>query len=451
MKRIPVIAIFDIGKTNKKLFLFDKEYTIVFERSIQFEEILDEDGFACENLHKLTDWVLQSIHELLTHPDFEIKAINFSAYGASFVHVGSDGKPVAPLYNYLKPFPPALKEMFFHTYGNAVDWSLTTASPVLGNLNSGMQLYFLKNEKEKVFEHIYLSLHLPQYISFLLTGKMFSEITSIGCHTGLWNFKKNTYHDWVLKESIEKKMAPIFPSNEVINVAINNKLLKIGIGLHDSSSALIPYLTSNSEPFILLSTGTWCISLNPFNHHPLTAAQLENDCLCYMTYKGQPVKASRLFAGNEHEQQVKRLASHFSVPINYFEQVVFNGSLIKTGFSEVSDIKTGIHGSAFVNRDLDHFLNYAIAYHQLIFDMIAQQKVAINLILSNTDVSRIYVDGGFSKNSVYMHFLTAAFPTLDVYAAAVSQASAIGAALAIHDHWNTSLLKADLIGVNKFS
>jgi L-fuculokinase len=35
-------------------------------------------------------------------PDFRIRAVNFSAYGASLVHMGVDGQPVAPLYNYLK-------------------------------------------------------------------------------------------------------------------------------------------------------------------------------------------------------------------------------------------------------------------------------------------------------------------------------------------------------------
>jgi glycerol kinase len=48
-----VIAIFDVGKTNKKLFLFDENYKIVFERSARFIETNGEDGFPCENLDSL--------------------------------------------------------------------------------------------------------------------------------------------------------------------------------------------------------------------------------------------------------------------------------------------------------------------------------------------------------------------------------------------------------------
>ena len=46
MKSVPVILIFDVGKTNKKLLLFDEQYKVVFEESKQFTETTDEDGFA---------------------------------------------------------------------------------------------------------------------------------------------------------------------------------------------------------------------------------------------------------------------------------------------------------------------------------------------------------------------------------------------------------------------
>ena len=50
MTAIPVIAVFDIGKTNKKLLLFDAQYLVVKEKSIRFEisnnshEIGDQNG-----------------------------------------------------------------------------------------------------------------------------------------------------------------------------------------------------------------------------------------------------------------------------------------------------------------------------------------------------------------------------------------------------------------------
>ncbi len=440
-----VIAIFDIGKTNKKFFLFNEQYRIVLERTVQFDETTDEDGDICENLDELTEWVKHTLHEVLGLKKFEIKAVNFSTYGASFVHIDATGKPVTPLYNYLKPFPKTLEEKFYNKYGGETKVSVETASPVLGNLNSGLQLYKLKNEQPTVFDQIAYSLHLPQYISYLVTGKAYADITSIGCHTTLWNFASNDYHEWVGKENILSKLPALFPSNKTMDAVVDGKPIKAGVGLHDSSAALIPYLTSFTEPFILISTGTWCISFNPFNHEPLNDDELQQDCLCYMEYEGNPVKASRLFAGYEHEQQTKRLAYHFGVALDHYKQVDFNNDLLNKLQSSNVAALTGVHTSAFGQRNLADFKTYEEAYHQFIFDIILQQKVSTSLILGSKKVKRIFVDGGFGKNPVYMNLLAAAFPTMEVFAASVSQATAIGAALSIHKHWNTKPVPGDMI------
>ena len=50
MPATPVIAIYDIGRTHKKLLLFDASYKVVFESSNKFEDTVDEDGFPCEDL-----------------------------------------------------------------------------------------------------------------------------------------------------------------------------------------------------------------------------------------------------------------------------------------------------------------------------------------------------------------------------------------------------------------
>ena len=194
----PVILIFDVGKTNKKYFLIDQQYHIVFSRSVQLPETVDDDGYPSEDLQLLIDWVFDSIASVFNLPDYQIKAINFSAYGASFVHLDKDGKPATQLYNYLKPYPEWLSNQFYKLYGSKDGIALQTCSPVLGSLNSGMQLYRLKHEQPETFSRITFSLPLPQYLSYLITGKLSTEITSTGCHTQLWDFNRNAYHEWVI-------------------------------------------------------------------------------------------------------------------------------------------------------------------------------------------------------------------------------------------------------------
>lgn len=438
---IPAIAVFDIGKTNKKFFLFNERYGIELERSVRFDEALDDEGFPCEDVQQLTQWVNETMNEILALDRYNVRAVNFSAYGASFVLLDEEGMVIAPLYNYLKPYPPALQHTFYESYGGEGKIATETASPVLGNLNSGLQLYRLKYERVELFERTRYALHLPQYISYIISRKPCAEITSIGCHTALWDFRKRMYHDWVYEESIDEKFPPVLRSNTAIDIVLNDRKIKTGVGLHDSSAALIPYLASFSEPFILLSTGTWSISLNPFNNEPLTEAELRSDCLCYLEYKGRPVKASRLFAGNEHEQQVKRLAAHYQVEEDRYMQVDFN-PLFPVSFPgpESKNAHTD-----FSSRDLRTYATYDEAYHQLIVDLVTQQQHATSLIFSSTKVSRIFVDGGFAKNKVYMHMLAAAFPWMEIYAASVSQATALGAALAIHHEWNEQPLPGNLV------
>ncbi|MEO5999350.1 MAG: FGGY family carbohydrate kinase [Chitinophagaceae bacterium] len=456
MDPLNVILIFDVGRTNKKLILFDEQYRLVLEKSLQLPETIDDDGYPCEDINLLSKWIQRSFVEISSNPEYEIRAVSFSGYGASMVHLDEYFKPVTPLYSYLKPYPENLKKQFYDEYGGELLVSKQTSSPVLGNLNSGLQLYRLKYEKPEIYNRIKYTLHLPQYISFLITATVCADITSIGCHTKLWDFSRQDYHEWVYKEGLDGKLAPIYNGDDVIRITIGGRQIPVGVGLHDSSAALIPYLANFHEPFILLSTGTWCISLNPFNQSPLTAEELQKDCLCYLTYEGRPVKASRLFAGHEHEVQTKRLAEHFQTVNDHYTTIAFNRDIIsKIRLQQprvAAEIKESIlEKSLFGERDLSTFDSYEEAYHQLIFDLITQQEAATGLVLNNGQVKRIFVDGGFSKNPIFMHLLAAAFPDIEVFAASVAQATAMGAALAIHKHWNTKSLPGDIIDLKYYS
>lgn len=456
MSATPVIAVFDVGKTNKKLFLFDQNYKMVYERSARFTETVDEDGDPCENVDTLRLSVFDSLREVLRLKEFEIKAVNFSAYGASFVYIDEDGRTVGPLYNYLKKYSPELQKQFYDTYGGEEEFSSRTASPVLGNLNSGMQLYRLKYEKPQLFSQIKYALHLPQYISYLITGNVCSDLTSIGCHTNLWDFTKNDYHDWVRQEGVLEKLPPIVASNEVVPAFFPGNNYSVGVGLHDSSAALIPYLVNFHDPFVLISTGTWCISLNPFNDTPLTKEELKNDCLSFLSYQGKPVKASRLFAGYEHEQQVKRIGDYFNQNAGRFRSMEFNQEIIAALkkkhalFSETKETKM-LKTSLFEQRDLASFANEEEAYHQLIYDIVTQQYTSTQFVLKGTNARRIFVDGGFSKNAIYMNLLASFFPEMEVFAASMAQATAVGTALAIHRSWNDKPLPNDIVELKFYS
>ena len=77
--------------------------------------------------------------------------------------------------------------------------------------------------------------------------------------------------------------------------------------------------------------------------------------------------------------------------------------------------------------------------------------MSTSLVIAGMAIKKIFVDGGFGKNPIYMNLLAKAFPGIEVYAAAVPQASALGAALVIHDSWNKNSFPADIIELERFT
>ncbi|QDH78891.1 carbohydrate kinase [Echinicola soli] len=440
MTPIPVIAIFDIGKTNKKFFLFDEQTNEIKQEYNKIPLTVDEDGVECDDLAALTEWIKSTVEKICQSPDVELKGINFSTYGASFVHIGEDGQPLTPLYNYLKEIPAEIINEFYRQYPEETN-NVETASPSLGMLNSGLQLYWLKKTRPELFARIQYSLHFPQYLSYLFTGKAVSEPTSIGCHTRLWNFQKGHYHDWVKQEGIDRVLPEIASTGQLYSAELCGRKVDIGVGIHDSSSALASYLVREKEPFLLISTGTWSISLNPFTQDPLTQDELHNDCLNFLSIDGNPVKASRFFMGYEFNYQIDRINKFFGKPDKYYKTVPADPSIIQ----EIKDGKasntfypkyiaeTPLVRSLYRGNDWkpEAFDSFEEAYHHLIWGLSLLQVASLKLAQGNSSIRKVFIDGGFVHNEVFMELLRHYLPDYELVFSDFPLGSAYGAALVL--------------------
>jgi len=428
-----VIAIFDIGKTNKKFFLFDLDFKEVHRDYTYLEPIEDEDGHPTEDVVKLQEWIKITFHNILESKDYKVSAVNFSSYGASFVHLDDMGNVVTPLYNYTKPIPEEVIEQFYDTYGPEIEICRATGTTKEGMLNSGIQLYWLKHHKPDVFSKIKYSLHLPQYLSYLFTGIPVSEYTSIGCHTALWNYEKQDYHDWVYKEKLHRVLPSIVDTGTSINTYLMGHQIKVGVGIHDSSSALLPYIRSIDKKFLLLSTGTWSISLNPFTKEPLTETDTRSNCINYMRINGEPVKAARLFLGNEYNIKIKELSEYYGVVEDYHKSVDFDSELyhrLKENFShkfQWSSLDVG----ALENLVPFDFNSYEESYHQLLMELVELQIDSIQRAIGEEAIEQLYIDGGFANNRIFVELLAQGFNHMKVKTTDASLGSALGAAIVI--------------------
>lgn len=445
-----MIGIFDIGKTNKKFILFDRNYDIIEETITVIETKEDEDGDPCEDLAAVSIWIKEQLAYALDRYKNKIKAINFSTHGASLVHIDAEGKSVTPLYDYMKTLGNGIADEFYDLFDGRKRFSTETGSPALGMLNSGLQLFWLKNHKPKKFKATKKSLHFPQYLNYLFSNRYHAEYSSIGCHTGLWDFAEKNYHQWLKEENINH----LLPQPESVHTYDKVKIkgeytIDVGIGIHDSSAAILPFVEAAELPFVMLSTGTWSIALNPFFEGTLAKDKYEQDCLYYLLSKERKVAASRLLLGKEFKHQVNKLEKYFGKTKGYFKSVMLEKPLLKKVLAKSSDIgfffpeimqDTGpcpkLKGTA---PDLSKVESFEVAYYKLLLDLIVLQKKSIELI--HGDIKRLYVSGGFMKNTVFMELLQGFLPDWKIfYIPENNRASALGAAVALHEVWQKAPL-----------
>ncbi|BDD04897.1 FGGY family carbohydrate kinase [Aureibacter tunicatorum] len=441
-----VIAIFDIGRTNKKFLLFDRSYEVVHQESQQFEEIVDEDGFISEDITAIVKWMKKTFNAHLKNRNRPIRALNFTAYGSTLVHVTRTGKPVSPIYNYWKPISQDVKDAFFSSLGDKDAFMKDTSSPDIGMLNAGLQLYWLKHFRPETYGKIHTSLFLPQYCSSIFTGRNFSELSSLGLHSMIWDYSKERSHDWIYNEKLNSKFPPIINVTSSEKVVIKNRTIKCGIGIQKSAGALIPYLMSSERTYLSLNTGCWSFAMNPFDKDPIDLKDLEQDCFMSLSFRGEPIRTSRVFIGREHDYQVNRICEHFGttkadlLALEYDSSIVsklVENQLDERKFFPQNAPNTGpLEKRDWPETKLEHFENYKEAYFQLILDLAYMQKAAIKLVIDAKGMDKIFISGGFSENIIFTTILSSMLPEIQFFKNNIQCTAALGAALVLHNQWN---------------
>ncbi|MDX5468106.1 MAG: sugar kinase, partial [Cyclobacteriaceae bacterium] len=207
----------------------------------------------------------------------------------------------------------------------------------------------------------------------------------------------------------------------------------------DSSGALLPYLKQEKNPFVLLSTGTWAISINPFNKTPLTEAELNQDCLQFLSISGEPIKISRLFIGEEHKYQVEQMYNYWSLPLGTYKRLRFEKTLFekvaqypdkRIGFQYLKPQDYGLKKAE--KSDWGSFPEFTEAYYTFIHELTDIQVASLKLVLIGADVERIYVDGGFNANDIFLEMLRIKLPGKEIVPSDFPNGSALGAAMLVN-------------------
>ncbi|MDX8435942.1 FGGY-family carbohydrate kinase [Mesorhizobium abyssinicae] len=294
------VAVIDIGKTNAKVALVDLATLRETALRRSANAPLTDGPYPQHDIERLWTFILDSLAEL--HREQRIDAISITTHGATAVLVDADGGLALPVLDYEFPGP----DDFADDYDLIRPPFAETGTPRLpAGLNIGAQLLWQRRRFPAEFSKVAAILMYPQYWAQRLTGVTANEVTSLGCHTDLWNPWKSDYSTLVDKMGWRRLMAPVRPAKDRLGPILPALARLTGLdpqtpvfcGLHDSNASLLPHLLSDAPRFSVVSTGTWVVSM------AVGGGKVEldpaRDTLVNVNALGDPVPSARFMGGRE--------------------------------------------------------------------------------------------------------------------------------------------------------
>jgi L-fuculokinase len=294
------VAVLDIGKTNTKLVVFDRAGRLVAERSQASAPLAPDGQWPYLRLDTERAWAFYLSALKDVGAQFPIEAISVAAHGAAGVLVTDESVALPPVDYEFDGFAKVDAEY------NALrpPFEETLAPNLPRGLNLGRQVFYLERSFPEVFTRSRAFLAWPQYWSWRLSGIMASEVTSIAAHGDLWRPKEGRLSSMVERLGWKRLFPPLHRAWETLGpikpavAAVTGLPERVGVvcGAHDSNASLVPHLAARSDPFTVVSTGTWAILMAVGGKGRLDP---KADMLCNVDVRGDPVPTARFMGGRE--------------------------------------------------------------------------------------------------------------------------------------------------------
>jgi len=396
----PLIAVFDVGKTNAKIALVDPALGQETWSARRANAVVQGAATRELDIVAIEQWLLDSLRSA---PQRErIACIVPIAHGAAAVLVDHEGKVLAaPDYEDAR-FDEVAKE-----YGALRDSYAVTFSPNLPQgLNLGRQLFYLQQREPALFGNTAQILLYPQYWSWRLCGVMSSEMTSLGTHTDLWRPHDQAYsalarqQGWArLMPSMHRAAAQLGRLRPGIAAATGIPgECTVACGIHDSNASYLRFLMDRErEAFTVVSSGTWTIVMA--NRGDLRRLREERDMLANVNVFGAPIATARYMGGREYES----IAQGATEPtIDALIEVLAIGALALPSFASAGPY-SGRAGSLEGVEALTATQRAALA-------TLYSALMTAQLIESLGTAGEIFIDGPLARNPLFAGLLGACVP-----------------------------------------
>ncbi|WP_016956578.1 FGGY-family carbohydrate kinase [Catenovulum agarivorans] len=405
--------IMDIGKTHVKIHVLDQGYNSVFSKHIS-NKVVTTGAFPSADVVSIWEFFKTSIQQ--ASANYLIESLSITTHGATAAlidrNVADDQALVLPVldYEYEAVFNDCAE------YEQARPEFTTTYSPSLpAGLNLGRQLFWLHKNYAEKFDQVTDILMYPQYWAWRFTGHLSSEITSLGCHTDLWDIEQNQLSVLVDRLNCRSKFPPLKPAWHCCGTIKTELAKELGLpencnfynGLHDSNASFLRYrLTQGSQPFTVVSTGTWTICMA--SQVELSNLDPTKDMLANIDALETPIACARFMGGREFAAICAQTSCSVSDAFTQadLQAVIDNNVYALPNFAGGS----GPFGDATARfiGDVQNYNGVAVAtlYTALLVDYQLSQLNA---------QGDIYIEGAFLKNPLLCGLLAQLRPEQKVY------------------------------------
>ena len=445
ISRSQTCLVIDIGKTNLKIHALDESdnHLISFNRK---NNICKKNSYHSVDVDDIWIWILKTIE--ICANKFQISSLVVSGHSATAALINKsneDNGLALPIMDYEWE---GLESISTEYEAKRPSFDETFSPNLPAGLNLGRQIYWQQKHFPEKFNNAEALLMYPQYWTWRLTGKLTSEVSSIGCHTDLWDPIKKNFSSLVDNENWSRLFPPFTKawdvldniSDEIADITGLDKSCKVHTGVHDSNASYLRFLLAKrNDNFCIVSTGTWVICMS--NHKSLKSLNSSKDMLVNVNVEGSPVPCIRFMGGREYERicSIVGAENNQIVTRDDIKQIISDRVMILPCFSEgngpLGDNKPEIRGTPQSGAAL------ATLYCALMISF------CLNELNAEGDV---IIVGSFLKNPLLCQLVAQLCSDKDVYISNDKAASVRGASQL--SHWakpvSLSLKKCESCNIN---
>ncbi len=396
--RREVTAVIDIGKSNVRVCAVDADGRRL-ESLATANRVVAGPPYPHFDADGLFEWILASLREV--GKQYQVRAIVPVAHGACAALIDEVGL-VLPILDY--EFG-GVSEIDREYDAAARDFARTASPRLPAGLNLGRQLYWLARRHADEFARATI-VPYPQYWAWRLTGVGSWEVTSLGCHTDLWEARANRFSRFATAMSWDAKFGrrsdawtPLgHPTGEVAAAAGLSKSCEVLVGIHDSNASYFAYRAAREDRFSVVASGTWVVAMS--RGGSLDLLREERDTLANVDAFGAPVATARFMGGREYEAIAGAEGMRARPGTGDLERVIRSSVLALPAFADQGGPFRSVRGSLVGPPPADAISRAALAslYCALMTDL------CLEFIDARGD---IIIDGPLARNAAFTAALAA--------------------------------------------